>query len=62
MASGIPITVMGLAGDRALVFPAFVTEPDLDLKRLAAVEALRRIREIAAEAGIPAEPNLPASN
>jgi hypothetical protein len=53
---------MGLAGDRALVFPAFVTEPDLDLKRLAAVEALRRIREIAAEAGIPAEPDLPASN
>jgi hypothetical protein len=42
----------GLAGDRARAFLRFAAEPEQDLKRLDAVEALGRIREIAAELGI----------
>jgi len=51
-----------LSEEAARRFLAFAAAPEQDLKRQDAVEALRRIREIAAEVGIPVEPDLPASN
>ncbi|MDD1656405.1 MAG: TfuA-related McrA-glycine thioamidation protein [Methanomicrobiales archaeon] len=42
----------GLEGNRARAFLQFAAEPDQDLKRLDAVEALLRMKEIAAEIGI----------
>ncbi|MDD1659585.1 MAG: TfuA-related McrA-glycine thioamidation protein [Methanomicrobiales archaeon] len=46
------VRMAGLTGDRPRAFLRFASEPEQDLKRRDAVEALHRIQEIATEIGI----------